>query len=130
MNSQEKKESYIVGRATSLKHALRGVAVFVRITPNFWVHFLTLVILAVLGVLLKISAISWILIIVTNGLVIAAEAFNSAIEIDMDLTNPAEHPMVRDTKDISAGAVLILGIVAWVVDLWVFVPPILKLFGI
>ena len=128
MNSQEKKESYIVGRATSLKHALRGVAVFVRITPNFWVHFLTLVFLVVLGLIFRISIVSWIFIVFANGLVIASEAFNSAIEIDMDLTNPSQHPMVRDTKDIAAGSVLIFGITAWVVDLFVFLPPVIKLF--
>ena len=127
MKSQEKKESYVVARTTSLKHALRGIAVFVRITPNFWVHFLTLVLLVVLGVIFKISAVSWIFIIFANGLVIGSEAFNSAIEIDMDLTNPGQHPMVRDTKDIAAGAVLIFGVVAWIVDLFVFLPPVIKL---
>jgi diacylglycerol kinase (ATP) len=122
MNSLEKKESYIVERATSVKHALRGIWLFVRVTPNFWVHFCTCVVLVTLGFFFKISTLEWAVLVGANAVVVVAEAINSAIEIDMDLTNPGVHPMVRDTKDIAAGAVLFAGVAAWVIDLLIFVP--------
>lgn len=120
MKHTEEKERYIVARATSLKHALRGIRVFVEITPNFWIHFFTYFVVILLGVFFHLSNSEWVMLVIANGLVIAAEAVNSAIEIDMDITHPKENPMVRDTKDIAAGAVLIAGVSAWIVDLLVF----------
>src|SRR3954468_23969347 len=124
MDSNEKKERYVVARTTSLRHALRGISVFVRVTPNFWVHFLTVVVVFGLGALVGITRAEWMFLIVSNGAVFAAEAFNTAIEINMNLTNPGQHPMVRDTKDIAAAAVFIAGIVSWVIDILVFIPHV------
>ncbi len=121
MESVERKESYIVKRATSLGHAIRGIRVFIRITPNCWVHFFTFLFLVCLGLFFKLSLNEWLILILANGLVIAAEAVNTAIEIDMNLTHPGHHKMVRDTKDIAAAAVLIAGVTAWVIDLLVFI---------
>ena len=111
---------YIVRGARSFKHALRGIAVFIRITPNFWVHFFTLLALILLGAFFRLTTNEWLILILANALVIAAEAVNSAIEIDMNLTHPGRHDMVRDTKDIAAGAVLIAGVTAWIIDLLIF----------
>ena len=124
MNENIKKERYILARATSIKHALRGVVAFVRVTPNFWIHFFTYLAVILLGIFFKLSMNEWIVLVIANGLVIAAEAFNSAIEIDMNLTHPGYHKMVRDTKDIAAAAVLITGVSAWIVDLLVFIQHI------
>ena len=61
------------------------------------------------------------------GLVLAAEEFNTAIEIDIDLTSPEFHPFARDTKDVAAGAVLICAITAAIIGLFIFVPYIAAL---
>jgi diacylglycerol kinase (ATP) len=120
------KEFSILRRATSMRHAVRGVGVYMRITPNFWVHALTFLVVALLGFIFCISTMEWALLVLANGVVFAAEAFNSALEIDMNLTHPGEHPMVRDTKDIAAGAVLIAGIFAWVIDLIILLPYLFR----
>jgi diacylglycerol kinase (ATP) len=129
MNNEAKKEAYIIGRATSLKHAMRGVRVFITVTPNFWFHFGTFVVLIFLGFFFNISSIEWMTLILANGLVFGAEAVNSAVEVNMDLMHPDIHPMVRDTKDIAAGAVLIIGVTAWAVDAIIFLPKIIALFS-
>jgi undecaprenol kinase len=54
--------------------------------------------------------------------VLVAEAFNTAMEIDIDLTSPEEHPYARDTKDVAAGAVLIAVMGAVIIGLIIFVP--------
>jgi diacylglycerol kinase len=108
----------------SLRHALRGVFVYIRTTPNFMVHLSTALIVAVLGAYFDLAALEWAMLVLANGLVIGAEAFNSAIEIDMNLTHEGAHPWVRDTKDLAAGAVLILGVTAWIVDILVFFPHV------
>ena len=63
-------------------------------------------------------------LILTSGFVLAAEAFNTAIEIDIDLTSPDFHPYAKDTKDVAAAAVLISAITAMIVGLFIFIPYI------
>ena len=61
------------------------------------------------------------------GLVFVTETINTAIEVDMDLTSPNYHPYAKDTKDISAGAVLISVIVALIIGLIIFLPKVVTL---
>ncbi len=110
----------IIKRAKSLTHAVRGLWIFVKTTPNFWVHFLTAGILIFLGIVLGINHTEWMILILANGMVIVSEAFNTAIEVDIDLTSPDFHPYARDTKDIAAGAVLAAGIIAYIIDIFIF----------
>lgn len=78
-----------------------------------------------LGFILNISNTEWLFLVFAIGLVIIAEAFNTAFEIDIDLTSPQYHPYARDTKDVAAGAVLISAFVAVIVGLVIFLPKIL-----
>ena len=66
------------------------------------------------------------MLIFASGLVFMAEAFNTAIEIDIDLTSPEYHPFARDTKDVAAGAVLIAALTAAVIGVFIFGPYLLK----
>jgi diacylglycerol kinase len=78
-----------------------------------------------LGFILNISSVEWAIIVFAVGLVIISEAFNTAIEIDIDLTSPNYHPYARDTKDVAAAAVSIAAIVAGIIGLLIFLPKIL-----
>ena len=119
--SKEKAFS-IVKRAKSFTHAGRGVWIVLRTTHNAWIHLTILAAAIALGAYCRISTIEWALLTFAAGLVLAAEAFNTAIEIDMDLTSPDSHPFARDTKDVAAGAVLITAIAAAVIGAIIFVP--------
>jgi diacylglycerol kinase len=76
------------------------------------------------GIYFNITLLEWIFIVLAAGMVFAAEAFNTAIEIDMNLTSPEFHPHARDTKDVAAGAVLITAIVAMIIGVIIFLPRI------
>jgi len=123
----EKKRFSIVARIKSTTHAWRGIGIFLKTTHNLWVHIFFAILAVYLGFVLKISSVEWGLIIFAIGLVIIVEAFNTAFEIDIDLTSPNYHPYARDTKDVAAGAVSIAVIVAGIVGLIVFLPKILNL---
>ena len=114
-------------RARSFIHAWRGIALFIRTTHNSWVQICIFILAIVAGIYFKITNIEWALIIFAAGLVLVAEALNTAIEIDMDLTSPTEHPAAKDTKDVAAGAVLLASIFAAIIGLLVFVPYVLRL---
>jgi len=56
---------------------------------------------------LRISAADWRWILLSIGLVLAAEAFNTALERACDAASPDFHPLVKAAKDAAAGGVLI-----------------------
>lgn len=84
----------------------------------------------VLAFIFHISKEEWLALVLVIGIVFIAEAFNSAIETDINLTSPDFHPFARDTKDIAAGAVLISAITALAIGLIIFLPRIAALCGI
>lgn len=123
----EKKRFSIVARLKSTTNAWRGLRIFFKSTHNSWVHIFFAILAIYLGYILKISSVEWAIVVFAIGLVIIAEAFNTAIEIDIDLTSPNYHPYARDTKDVAAGAVSISVIVAGIIGLIIFLPKVLVL---
>jgi len=121
------KRFSVVKRAKSFTHAGRGIWILVRSTHNAWLHLGILALAVALGFYFNITLAEWVLIIFASGLVLAAEAFNTAIEIDIDLTSPTYHPYARDTKDVAAGAVLICAITALIIGVFVFYPHVAPL---
>lgn len=110
----------IVKRAKSFTYAGRGLYIFIKTTHNAWVHLVLLGVAVILGFYFQISYLDWMLLTFAGGLVLAAEAFNTAIEIDINLTSPSYHPYARDTKDVAAAAVLIAAITAAIIGVFIF----------
>ena len=110
----------IVKRAKSFTHAGRGIWIFVKSTHNAWIHLVFLALAVILGVYFSITVVEWMVLVLAGGFVLCAEAFNTAIEIDIDLTSPEYHPYARDTKDVAAGAVLIAATTALVSGFFIF----------
>lgn len=121
----EQRRFSLAKRAGSFIHAGRGIAVFVRSTHNAWIQLLILVIAIVLAWHFRITRIEWMMLVLAAGLVLCAEAFNTAIEIDIDLTSPTRNPLARDTKDVAAGAVLIAAVTASAIGAIIFLPYLL-----
>ena len=128
MEKKSSKKFSAVARIKSSTHAWRGLAVFIKTTHNFWIHFVCAILVVYLGWILNINSEEWALIVIAIGFVFVAEAFNSAIEIDIDLTSPEYHPFARDIKDVAAGAVLMSVGVAVLIGIIVFLPKILALY--
>lgn len=112
----------VVKRAKSFTHAGRGVWLFVKMTHNAWIHLVIAFIVVIVGMEIGIQRTDWIALVFAIGLVLVAEAFNTAIEIDIDLTSPEYHPFARDTKDVAAGAVLLAALTAVAIGVFVFMP--------
>ena len=86
------------------------------------------VLVIIAGLLFHISTFEWIAVFFAIGLVLAAEAINSAIERLSDVVQPEKDDRIRDVKDISAGAVLVCAITAAIIGIIIFLPKILMLF--
>ncbi len=115
-------------RLKSMSNALRGIRIMFRGQYNIWIHTMILGLVVIAGIYFQITLLEWIFIIFASGMVFSAEAFNTAIEIDMNLTSPEYHPHARDTKDVAAGAVLITAIIAFVVGVVIFLPRVIITF--
>ena len=76
-----------------------------------------------LGVNLLPVLLSW-------GLVLGFEVMNTAVEIVVDLVSPDFHEQAGLAKDVSAGAVLMAAITTALVNVWVLLPPLLRLTGL
>ena len=123
-----KKEFSIKARLASFKNAWRGVTVFIRQEHNAWIHCTITILVIIAGLLFHISTAEWIAVFFAIGLVLAAEAINSAIERLSDVVQPEKDERIRDIKDISAGAVFICAITAAIIGVIIFLPKLLMLF--
>jgi diacylglycerol kinase (ATP) len=124
-----KEEFSFLKRAKSFANAGKGVVVFFKTTPNAWIQLFIFVVVLALGYYFHITSTEWMFLILSAGFVFVAEAFNTAIEIDIDLTSPEFHPYARDTKDVAAGAVLIAASTALIIGVAVFGKYILAIFA-
>jgi diacylglycerol kinase (ATP) len=116
------------GRIRSFYHATCGVLRMIRCQHNAWIHALATLIVLAAGLLFHISAADWCWIILAISIVWTAEALNTAFEFLADAASPEFHPLVRNAKDVAAGAVLITAVAAVIIGSIVFWPYVQKLF--
>ena len=81
----------------------------------------------ILGFILDIDFKDWCFILICIGIVLALETMNTAIEAFVDLVQPNQHPIAGKIKDLSAGAVFIFCIMAFICGLLIFGKYILDL---
>lgn len=114
-------------RLKSFVYAFRGIGLLVRNEHNARIHLVAAVAAVTAGFLLKITAVEWIIVVLVIGAVLAAEAFNSALEALCDLVSPGYHESIKKAKDLAAGAVLLVAIAAAIIGSVIFLPRILTL---
>lgn len=112
-------------RLNSFRFAFNGIRLLITREPNAWIHCFIAVCVIITGYIVGLSATEWIAIATAIGMVLAAEAFNSSIEALADLVSPGYNEAVKRTKDLAAGAVLILAAASVAVGLIIFIPKLL-----
>lgn len=115
-------------RARSFRYAFAGIRALITTEHNAWIHCAVAAGVIAAGALSGISPAEWIAIALCIGGVLAAEGFNSAIEALADRVSPEYDEAVKRTKDLAAGAVLLIAIAAVAVGLIIFVPKFTSLF--
>lgn len=112
-------------RLLSFKYAFNGLALLFRGEPNAWIHLVAAAGVITAGILLKINALEWALVIFAIGLVFSTELFNSAIEEIVNKVSPERNETAGKIKDLAAGAVLMAAITSAIIGLIIFIPKIL-----
>jgi diacylglycerol kinase (ATP) len=106
----------------SFKNAFLGIWYLFTTQRNAQIHLLISACVVALGTVLGIARWEWLVLVLTIGLVLAAEGINTAIEAAVDVATSGYHPRARVAKDVAAGAVVICAITAVIVGCLVFLP--------
>jgi len=109
----------------SFRYAGRGFALCLR-ERNFRFHlalFSYMIGYLVIYDWFVLTRGEWAALLLAAALVLAAEAFNTAVETLVDLASPGPHPLAAKAKDIAAGAVLLCAAAAVAAGIAVLYQP-------
>ncbi len=109
-------------RIKSFVYAFKGIRSLLIKEHNAWIHCIAIMLVTICGFKFQITSTEWCVILLCFGLVLSAEAFNTAIERLVDLVSPDYHPIAGDVKDVAAGAVLICAIAAAIIGCIILIP--------
>lgn len=124
---QQSEDFSFKRRIKSFSFAFKGIFYMMKTQHNFWIQLIIGLLAVFLGLVLNISLFDWGLVVLSCGLVLTAETFNSAIESLADAVNPNHNSQIGLVKDLAAGAVLISAITAAIVGFIIFIPKIIVL---
>lgn len=106
----------------SYRHAIRGIRVALRSEINMTLHLIATIAVIVVNYILEVNLTDWVITLMLTGVVWAAEIFNTAVEKLADRVSTAPDGQIRDVKDLAAGAVLVICIVAVISAVIIYYP--------
>ncbi len=128
----KKNKKYIVeDKKSVLKsfgHALDGIRYAFSTEYHMIVHGYFAICVIIAGVLFQISYFEWLICLILIGSVIALELVNTAIESVTNMITTDNNFYAKVAKDLSAGAVLVMSVVAGFIGLIIFLPKLFELF--
>ena len=125
---KNKNDSFLRGRLRSLKFALRGMWLLMTTEDSIKAQLFVAAIAVILGFYFDISNIEWMIQFLAIGLVLVAEAANTAIEEVADFIHPDYHKKIGLIKDIAAGAPSFAAIISLIIAGFIYIPKLALLF--
>jgi diacylglycerol kinase (ATP) len=114
--------NFLVGRLKSIKYAAKGAWLLITTEHSIIVQLVISTIITVLGFVLDINTTEWVFQIFAIGLILVAEASNTAIEYLCDFIHPEYHKKIGFIKDIAAGIPFIAAVIAIIIGLIIYLP--------
>ncbi len=106
----------------SFLYALQGFKYAIVHEQNFKIEVLCAIVVLCCSYFFNVTTTEWMLVVINIALVLSAELINSAIEKICDLNHPEKHPIIKIIKDISAAAVVVTALCAFVCAIFIFIP--------
>ena len=122
------KDSFIRGRLRSLKFAFKGAWLLLTSEDSRKAQVFMAIIVTLMGFFFDISNVEWMLQFLAIGIVLVAEALNTAVEKMADFVHPDFHIKIGFIKDIAAGAPTFAGIISLILAGFIYIPKINLLF--
>lgn len=108
----------------SFKNSYDGLAYAYRYEQSMTIHFISCVIVVLLGIFLKIHMYEWIICIFALTLIAGIELINTAIEATVDLVTEEIHPLAKIAKDTASASVGLFSVMAFVTFCIIFLPKL------
>ncbi len=121
------KETLLQNRIKGVKVAFKGAYLLLRTEASIKVQFGIAILITIAGFIFQISNTEWMLQFFAIGLVMGIEGVNTAIEKLADFVHPDHNDKIGFLKDISAGAVLLVSIIAVIIGFIIYIPKIAAL---
>ena len=96
-----------------------------RTESSIKIQFVIALVVTIAGFYFNISNTEWIMQLFAIGMVMGIEGLNTAVEKLSDYVQPEQDPKIGLIKDISAGAVMVVSIIASIVGLIIYLPKII-----
>lgn len=112
----------ITQRLLSVRHALDGLWEMLVGDHNARIHLLASICVVLVASYFNVTLLEWCLLIFAISFVWVTEALNTALELLCDLVSAEYHPLIKKSKDVAAGAVLLSAIGAACVGALIFIP--------
>jgi diacylglycerol kinase len=110
----------------SYKYAIRGIWLAFRYERNMLIHLIAAFAVMIVNYVLNVTSTEWLITLLLIGAVWMAEIFNTAIEKLADRVSKDHDPLIGQAKDLSAGAVLVICIIAVVCAAVIYYPYLFK----
>lgn len=108
----------------SFRYGIAGLVAVAASEQNMRIHLLAAVAAAAAGWWFQIAAWEWGAVVLSMGLVLAAECMNTALERLADRVSRAEEALIGQAKDAAAAGVLSASLAAAIVGGIVFLPKV------
>jgi undecaprenol kinase len=128
MNISKPKEQ-IKFRKQSFYFALAGYKAIWLSEINFRIHIIITLIVIFAGVILKLNMVEWIVVLISVGMVLTAEIFNTTIEHLCNLISTEIRPDIKIIKDIGASGVLVSAVISAITGVIIFLPKLILIFS-
>lgn len=120
-------DGFIRGRLRSMTFALKGMWLLITTEDSIKAQLFFGVIATCLGFYFDISMTEWMIQFIVIGMVLVAEALNTAIEKIADFIHPDFHEKIGFIKDIAAGAPAFAAFTSLIIAVIIYLPKIISL---
>lgn len=118
----QSESNFIKNRIKAVTYAFKGFWILITSEHSIITQLIIGFIMTIFGFVMKISATEWMFQFFAIGLVLVAEALNTAIEKMADFIHPEYHKKIGTIKDIGAGAAFFAALIAIIIGFIIYIP--------
>jgi diacylglycerol kinase (ATP) len=126
ITNSETNSFSLKARLRSFQYAFAGIHSFFCAQHNAIIHFVFTILVFSAALFFNVTGSELIAITLATGFVWAAELFNTAVEKLADTISKDTRPEIKFIKDVSAAAVLISALTAFITGIIIFFPKLLS----
>ena len=114
----------------TISNSVNGIKCYAKDGKSIILYILGVILEIVMGIVYHINGLEWILIVCILGIILSIELLNTGIEAVCDAITKDYNSFIKIAKDCGSGATMIAVLVALILNIIIFLPKILLVFGV